>query len=101
MRLVGDHHHVAALGQRLGHLAELLQGREDHAARSTVQQALQIFATAGLHGRLADQVAAHGKRGKQLVVEIIAIGQYHQRRVLHGGVLHQLAGIERHQQALA
>ena len=38
---------------------------------------------------------------EQLVVEIVAVGQHDQRWVLHRRVLDDLAGVERHQQALA
>jgi len=44
VRLIGDDHHVAAGGQRRRDFAELLQGREDHAARRAVQQRLQVLA---------------------------------------------------------
>ena len=50
---------------------------------------------------LAQQVLAHAEGAEQLVVQIVAVGQHHQRRVLHRRVLDDLARIERHQQALA
>ena len=51
--------------------------------------------------RLAQQVLAHAEGAEQLIVEIVAVGQHDQRRVLHRRVLDDLARIEGHQQALA
>ena len=106
MRLVGDHDHVAAIRENrivgraiLGR--ELLQGGEDHAAGRPIKQLAQMFAVLGLVGCLAQQVLAHAERAEQLVVQIVAVGQHDQRRVLHRRMLDDLARIERHQQALA
>ena len=52
-------------------------------------------------GRLAQQVLAHAERAEELIVEIVAVGQHDQRRVLHRRMLDDLARVERHQQALA
>ncbi|MNP63193.1 hypothetical protein D3C76_1585610 [compost metagenome] len=100
MRLIRDDDHIAACGEWLSYLAELLQGRENHAARCPAQDLLKIFAALGLNRRLADQVTTHRKGREELVVEIIAISQHHQRRVGHGRMFHQLPGIERHQETL-
>ncbi len=54
-----------------------------------------------LHRRLSEQVAAHGEGRKELVVQIVAVGQHHQGRVRHAWLKHQQARVERHQQALA
>ena len=106
MRLVGDHDDVASVGQHrivgravLGR--EFLQGGEDHATRRPVEQLAQMLAVLGLLRRLAQQVLAHAERAEQLVVQIVAVGQHDQRRVLHRRMLDDLARIERHQQALA
>ena len=99
MRLIRDNDHVAARGERLRNLSELLQGREDHAARCPAQDLLQIVAALGLHRRLPDQIAAHREGREELVVEIVPVGQHHQRWVGHRRMFDQLPGIERHQQA--
>ena len=56
---------------------------------------------AGLLRGLAEQVAAHRKRAEQLVVEVVAVGDDHNGRVLHRRVGDDLPGVEGHQQTLA
>ncbi len=101
VRLIGDDHDVAARGERPIHLAKLLQRRENHPARSPVEQRLQVLAALGLHGRLPDQIPAHRERSEELVVQIVAVGQYHQRRVFEQRMPDELPGVKRHQQTLA
>jgi len=106
VRLVGDDHDVGAIGQRretglVRRRGELLQRGEDHAAGSAAQQGAQVLAVLRLHRRLPEQIAAHGEGRKELVVEVVAVGQHHQRGVGHARLQHQQAGVERHQQALA
>ena len=106
MRLVGDDDNVAAFGERrVGGLAglgrKLLDGREHNAAGRAGQRLLQILAAFRLLRGLAEQVAAHGKSAEQLVVEVVAVGDDDNGRVLHRRVGDDLSGIERHQQALA
>ena len=106
MRLVGDDDDIAAVGQNriigcAGFRRELLQGREDHAAGWAIQQFPQMVAVLGLKRGLAQQVLAHAEGREQLVVEIVAVGQHHQRRIFHRRMLDDLAGIKSHQQALA
>jgi len=60
-----------------------------------------MLAVLGLLRGLAQQVLAHAERCKQLVIQIVAVGQHNQRRVLHGRMLDDLARIECHQEALA
>ena len=38
---------------------------------------------------------------EELVVEIVAVGQHHQRRVLHRRMPHDARGVEEHREALA
>ena len=88
VRLVGDHHDVAALGERRVPVAlllgeELLDGREHHAARGDRQQLPQVRAALGLHRRLAQQVRAAREGAEELVVEVVAVGEHDERRVLH------------------
>jgi hypothetical protein len=103
--LVGDHHHVAALGQdrvgRTGLGRELLDRGEDDPARGSVQRLLQVLAAVSLNRLLADQVGAHRKGAEQLVVEIVAVGDHHDGRVFQLRQTHQLASVEGHQEALA
>ena len=65
---------------------------------SSLRRSLAVL---GLLRRLPQQVLAHAEGAEELVVQIVAVGQHDQRRVLHRRVLDDLAGIERHQQALA
>ena len=51
--------------------------------------------------RLAQQVLTHAECREQLIVQIIAICQYHQRGVLHNRMLDNLASVEGHKQAFA
>ena len=60
-----------------------------------------MVAVLGLLRRLPQQVLAHAEGAEQLVVEIVAVGQDHERRVFHRRVLDDLPGVEGHQQALA
>ena len=60
-----------------------------------------MVAVFGLLRRLAQQVLAHAEGAEQLVVEVVAVGQHDQGRVLHRRVLDDLPGVEGHQQALA
>ncbi len=106
VRLVRDHDDVAAVGEgRVFDLAglgcELLEGGEHHAAGRTRQSLSQVLPAVGLPRGLAEQVAAHGERAEQLVVEVVAVGEDHEGRVLHRRVGDDLSGVERHQQALA
>ena len=75
--------------------------REDDAAGGPVEQLAQFVAVAGLLRRLAQQVLAHAERAEKLVVEVVAVGEHDERRVFHRGVLDDLPGVERHEQALA
>ena len=106
VRLVGDHHDVAAVGQQrvpvpflLGE--ELLDRGEDHAARCDGELRPQVRAARGLRRRLAQEVAAPGEGAEELVVEIIAIGEHDDGGIAHGGLADDAAGVERHGQALA
>jgi hypothetical protein len=106
VRLVSDHDDVAAVSQhrivsRPRFRRELLQGGEDHSSRGSIEQFAKVVSIFGLLWRLAQQVLAHAEGAEQLVVQIITVGQHHQCRVLHRSVLDDLAGIERHQEALS
>ena len=63
--------------------------------------AAKIGAVGGLHRRLAQQVAAAGEGGEELVVEVVAVGEDDDGRVLHRRVKDDAPCVERHRQALA
>ena len=106
VRLVGDHDDVAAAGQQgvpvsllLGE--ELLDRGEHHAARRDGELRPQVRPGCGLHGRLAQEVAAAGEGAEELVVEVVAVGQDDNGGIAHGRFADDAAGVERHGQALA
>ena len=103
VRLVGDHHDVFPGGQLLVHIAlvrlKFLDGGEDHAARSHFEQVLQLLAVLGLHRLLPQQLLGSGEGVEQLVVQIVAVGNHQDRRVIQRQ--HDLAGVEHHRQRLA
>ena len=106
VRLIGDDHHIASVGQQRESASalvgqELLNGGEDHAAGGNRQQALEVGARLGLHRILAQELGAAGEGPEQLIVEVVAVGEHHDGRVLEGGLEDQLAGEEGHRQALA
>jgi hypothetical protein len=106
VRLVGDHDDVAAVGQHRLPVAlllgeELLDRGEDHAPRRDGKLLPQVGSAFGLHRRLAQEVLAAREGAEELIVEVVAVGEHDQRRVLHRRLAHDPAGIERHGQALA
>ena len=54
-----------------------------------------------LHRRLAQNIVATLELPEKLIVEIIAIGQHHQRRILHRRLPDQTSGVEQHRKTLA
>ena len=68
---------------------------------ATLSSSCELVAVLGLHGLLAQQVLAARERAEELVVQIVAVGQDDQRRVLHRRVRTILPGVEDHRQALA
>ena len=60
-----------------------------------------VGAAFGLHRLLAQQVFVEREVVEELVVQVVAVGQNDDRGVLHGGVLDDLARVERHGQAFA
>jgi hypothetical protein len=80
---------------------ELLDRREDHAAALHGEQLAQVGAVVGLYRRLPQQVAAAGEGAEELVVEVVAVRDDDDRRVRHGRVQDDPAGVEGHRQALA
>ena len=106
VRLVGDDDDVAPLREHRVPVAfllgeELLDRGEHHAARGDGELRAQVGPVGGLHRRLAQQVAAAREGAEELVVEVVAVGQHHDRRVGHRRVQDHAPGIEGHRQALA
>ena len=61
----------------------------------------QIGSVLGLHRRLAQQVLAAGERAEELVVQVVAVGEHDDGRILHRWLADDRPRIERHGQALA
>ena len=80
---------------------ELLDGGEDHAAGIHRELAAQVGAALRLHRRLAQKVLAARKGAKELVVQVVTVGEDDGGRVLHGRLADDGPGIEGHGQALA
>ena len=64
---------------------KLLDGGEYDAAAGHLQQFLQMPPVLGLHRLLPQQLHGSRKSVEQLVVQIIAVGDDDDGRVLHGG----------------
>ena len=106
VRLVGDHDDVAAIREHRVAVAllfreELLNRGEHDSPAGHSQESPQIRAAFGLNGRLPQQIAAPGKGPEELVVEVVAVGEHEDGRVLHVRMQDQAAGVEGHGQALA
>ena len=78
-----------------------MQCREDHAAGCHLQQFLHFTAIIGLHRLLPQQFMATGERAEELVVQVVAVGDNHQRRICHLGMPNHFAGVEGHRQTLS
>ena len=63
--------------------------------------AAQVGAALRLHGGLAQEVLAAGEGAEELVVEVVAVGEDDDGRVLHRRLADDGAGVEGHRQALA
>ena len=106
MCLISDHHYVAAFRQHwvcitLGLREEFLDGREDHAAGGNLEQFAQVCSARCLDRRLAQEILAAGEGAEELVVEVVAVREHHQGRVLHARLHDHATGVECHCQALS
>jgi hypothetical protein len=106
VRFVGDHDDVGALRQQrkrvpAGLREKLLDGREHHPPGGHLQQLAKVRPALRLLGALAQELGAAGEGPEELLVEVVAVGEHHQRRVLHRRVQHHAPRVERHRQALA
>ena len=73
----------------------------DAADLAAGEQRAEVVDVVGLHRVLAEEGGAAGEGAEELLVEIVAVGQHHERRVLQRRLVHQRAAEEGHQQRLA
>ena len=78
-----------------------MNGGEHDPAAGPIEKLAQMLAPAGLHRRLAEDVRAALELTEKLVVQVVAVGQHHQRRVLHRRMPHHAGGEEEHGETLA
>ena len=107
MCFVGDDHNVVPVGEYregifilAGH--EFLDSRKDDAAGWPITQlGAQVLPGADLNWLFAQQVLRKGEDTEQLAVEVIAVGDDNDGRVLHRRFLHHAGGKAGHGDALA
>ena len=93
--LIGHHDDVAAGGECRVAFFKLLNGGEDDSPTLAVaQQITQIFTALGVLWFLTKEVLAAAELTEELVVEVLAVGYYHDG--YFGQSLHQLVGVEHH-----
>ena len=68
---------------------------------ATCKQLPQVRAALGLHRRLAQEILAAREGAEELVVEVVAVGEHDDGRVLHRWLADDASGVEGHRQALA
>ncbi len=103
--LIGNDDDVAALGKRRVGIAlllgeELLDGGEHHTSRVNRELGAQIRPAYRLCRGLAQQILASGEGAKELVIQIVAVGQHDDGGVGHGPLADDAPGIKGHAQAL-
>jgi hypothetical protein len=107
VRLVGDDHDVASVGERRVAVAPLLgqelldRGEDDPASLAVLQQLPQVGAALRLDGLLPQELPAAGEDAEELAVQVVAVGEDHDGRVLHRRVTDDTSCVEHHRQALA
>ena len=105
--LVGNHHDVVPVRKHREHVLvftghELLDRGKHNPARWPVRQQLpQFLPGRGLHRLFAQQVLRQTEDAKELAVQVVAVGNHHHGRVLHGWFLHHPGGETGHGDALA
>src|SRR5947208_3813729 len=72
----------------------------DSAARY-LEQLAQMFPAVRLLRFLSQQLVAARERAEELIVQIVAVGEDDERRVLHRGMHDEPTSVERHCQRLA
>src|SRR5574341_1500480 len=76
-------------------------GKEDAACNASLEFLHQVFTAGGLFGRLAQDFETARERPKELIVEVVAIGDDDDGGILHGGMQDQPPRVKRHREALA
>lgn len=92
--MAGVEYRMAAFLCQQGKL--LHRGKDNAAGFALAQQLAQGIAVIRLHRLLAQQLSCGAKGSKQLAVKVVAVGNHHQRRVVHFRLLQQLTGIATH-----
>ena len=105
MGFVGNDHDVTALGKRRVGIAlllgeELLDGGEHHTSRVNRELGAQIRPACHLHRGLAQQLPAAGEGAKELVVQVVPVGQHNEGGVGHCQLADDAPGVKGHAQAL-
>ena len=99
MGLVDHHHDVAAVAERLVAFRELLHGGEDDSVcLPALQEPPQVLAGGCLHRCLAQEGRAPGELTEQLVVEVVPVGDDHDRGAVDALLEH--VGEEDHRERL-
>ena len=105
MGFIRNHHDVVSVRKRaarLGRRHELLNGRKEDAARNAPFEFFdQVFAAGGLFGRLAQDFGTARERAKELIVEVVAVGDDHDGGIFHGGMQDQPPRVKSHGETLA
>ncbi len=99
VRFIGNHDDIVAFRQRPAIFGgKFLNGRKHHTAARHIQELPQMVAALRLDRYLPEEFPAPRERPKQLVIQIVPVGDDHDGRVLHAGMTDQPARIERHRQ---
>ena len=105
VRLVRDHHDVAAVREegmlvtlRLGE--ELLDRREDDSPGGDLEQRTEMGAAVGLLRGVAQEIGTAREGAEKLLVQVVAVREDDERRVLQLGLDDQLPGVEDHGETL-
>ena len=105
MSFVRDHDNIAAIAQCRHPLPllrkKLLNRREDNAATGYCEQLSQSFSVLSLDRHLSEDIMAPLELAEELVVEVIAVSENHQRRVLHRWMTHHAGSVKEHRETLA
>ena len=106
VRLVGDHDDGAAVGQSGVSIAlffreELLDCSEYDTARYHRELLPQISSAVGLHRFLSQEFLAARECAEELVVQVVAVCENHDRRILHRWFTSYRPNIEHHRQTFA
>ena len=105
VRLIGDDHNIAPcrkhrMGIALLLRKKLLDRRKHHAPGRHRELLTQISASTRLRWRLTQQIPTTRKRTKKLIIQIVAIRQNHNRRILHHRIPNNSPGVKSHRQTL-